>query len=105
MPRRSDPRRRLLALARHRAKKKRLKFSIEIDDFVVPRYCPVLGIPLKPGKGRPHDGSPTLDRIDSTKGYVPGNVLVISNRANRTKNTASVAELLRVAAYYQQVTE
>ena len=34
-----------------------------------------------------------LDRIDSTKGYIKGNVWVISNRANTLKNDASLQEL------------
>ena len=38
--------------------------------------------------------SPSLDRIDSTKGYVPGNVWVISNKANRMKSNAAAEELI-----------
>lgn len=41
-------------------------------------------------------GSPSLDRIDSSKGYVKGNVRVISARANMLKNNATVEELTLV---------
>ncbi len=37
--------------------------------------------------------SPSLDRIDSTKGYTKGNIWVISNRANTLKNDATLSEL------------
>lgn len=39
------------------------------------------------------DNSPTLDRKDSTRGYVPDNVWVISHRANRMKNNATLEEM------------
>ena len=36
---------------------------------------------------------PSLDRIDGAKGYVKGNVRVISHRANMLKNDATIEEL------------
>ena len=42
---------------------------------------------------------PSLDRWDSAKGYVPGNVFVISYRANTLKNSATYEEILKVAKY------
>ena len=58
------------------------------------KVCPVLGTKLTIGKANNwFDDSPSIDRIDNTKGYVPGNVFVISNRANRIKNNATIDEL------------
>jgi predicted RND superfamily exporter protein len=37
--------------------------------------------------------TPSLDRIDSKKGYTPDNVWVISHRANQIKNDATIEEL------------
>ena len=37
--------------------------------------------------------SPALDRIDNTKGYIRGNVWVISHRANQMKVDANIEEL------------
>jgi len=55
---------------------------------VVPEFCPVLGIKIVPGrqgKGKAtEDNSPSLDKFIPEKGYVPGNIAVISWRANRT---------------------
>jgi len=101
--RRSDPRARLLALAKHRAKKRGLPFAITANDIPIPVFCPVLGMRLQRGEGRQVDTSPTVDRIDCALGYVPGNVIVISARANRLKGDAPWSELYRIAAFYQQI--
>jgi hypothetical protein len=73
---------------------------LTISDVVIPSRCPVLGIAMRPGAGRLCDTSPTLDRIDNTKGYVPGNVMVISYKANRIKSNATPEELRLVADFY-----
>ena len=81
--------------AKYRAKQKGLEFTIEQEDVKIPDVCPLLGIPLvcHRGKGSQQGNSPSLDRIDPTKGYIKGNVWVISNRANTLKNDASLQEL------------
>lgn len=38
-------------------------------------------------------GSPSLDRISPELGYVPGNVRVISDKANRLKGSRNLTEL------------
>jgi hypothetical protein len=70
-------------------------FNLDHSDIVIPDFCPVLGIPLSlnnNGAGY-HSNSPSLDRIDNSKGYVKGNVRVISARANLLKNDATIEEL------------
>lgn len=49
------------------------------------------------------DGSPSLDRVDNTRGYVPGNVLVISWKANQIKSNATLAELESIVAWLRSV--
>lgn len=85
----------LLNSARARAKKKGIEFTITYKDFMAVSHCPLLGILLDfSTKGRGgKNNSPSIDRIDPTKGYVPGNVWVISYRANRIKSDATVDEL------------
>lgn len=39
------------------------------------------------------NNSPTIDRINPKLGYIKGNVWVISNKANRFKNDATLEEL------------
>jgi hypothetical protein len=87
--------------AKRRARRDGVEFSILPEHVVVPGLCPALGIPLTVvhhGRGG-RDSSPSLDRIDPTRGYVPGNVAVISARANRAKNDLTCEELAAVLAY------
>lgn len=79
--------------SKKRAKKLCLPFNIEISDIVIPNICPVLGIPLFILGEKCTDNNPSVDRIDNTKGYVKGNVWVISWRANKIKGDASLEEL------------
>ncbi len=97
------PKRVLLAGARARAKKYGITFDLREDDFEIPAICPVLGIPLEQRRGQrgPDDASPTLDRIRPDLGYVRGNVIVVSWRANRLKSDASMVELAQIVAWYQ----
>lgn len=87
----------LFDVARKRARVNDAEFTITVDDVVVPEFCPLLGIRLAPGELVAGPCSPSLDRIDSSKGYVPGNVWVLSHKANRMKNNATVAELVTFA--------
>ncbi len=91
----------MLRSAKTRAKRAGLPFTLSLADIpAIPDRCPILDIPLVRGNGHWHDGSPTLDRIDSRMGYVPGNVLVISWRANALKRDATAQELEKLAAFY-----
>lgn len=80
--------------AKHRAEREGLEFNIREEDIAVPDVCPLLEIPLEIGTKYNYDSSPSLDRIDGSKGYIKGNVWVISNKANTMKNNASSEELL-----------
>lgn len=82
-----------------RARYFKKEFLITLDDVVVPKYCPILQIPLFRTKGRATDNSPSLDRIDNSKGYIPGNVRVISNRANTCKTDLSLDAIKRLYEY------
>lgn len=78
-----------------RAKKKGIKFELEIFNIPpIPIRCPILGIKIKENNiSAPLDSSPSLDRINPQKGYVKGNVRIICNRANRIKADATLDEL------------
>jgi hypothetical protein len=102
-----DQKTKMLYAARKRAKLGGFECTITKDDIVIPETCPVLGIPLfaRVGAGRSNrdqaENSPSLDRIDNSKGYVPGNIAVISMRANMIKNNATLAELKAIVSYIE----
>jgi hypothetical protein len=81
---------RLLTEAKKRAKASGLPFDLTIDDIVIPTMCPVLNKPMV---------SASLDRKDNDKGYVKGNVFVISLEANQKKRDSSIADLEAILAY------
>jgi hypothetical protein len=98
----NHPERNLWSLAKRRAKIKGLEFSIEEKDIDIPILCPILGIPIvkvyTKGKSTgPTPNSPSRDRIDNSKGYIKGNVKVISHKANSMKHSATKEELIRFA--------
>jgi hypothetical protein len=106
-PRNSERRNRLkawLRTARWNAKKQGREFSIELPDLPeVPEKCPVFGTLLR------LDGSidelPSLDRIDNSRGSVPGNVIFVSRRANRLKGDATPDELEKLAHFYMALSK
>jgi hypothetical protein len=77
-------------------RRKGITFELTPADIVIPERCPWLGVRLRRG-GRRHDTSPALDRIVPEWGYVRGNIIVISDLANRIKNSATPEQLARVA--------
>lgn len=91
--------------AKHRARRDHAEFTIEVSDVCIPEFCPLLGIRIEPRRGGhgPQDASPSLDRIDNTKGYTKGNVWVVSWLANKMKATASKEQLLTFAGNIQKV--
>ncbi|MDM0006464.1 hypothetical protein QTI51_09510 [Variovorax sp. J22G73] len=93
----------LLKSSKYRAKKNGLRHTLTLTDIHVPTHCPVLGLRLRPSSGRAGPNSPSLDRINPRRGYVPGNVVVVSWRVNELKKNATLAEMRNVAAFYTQL--
>jgi hypothetical protein len=91
----------MLLNARARARRLGIEFALDAKDIVIPKVCPVLGIPLVVrSKGK--NNSPSLDRKDNSKGYTSDNIRVISWRANDIKGNATVAELEKVLEYMKE---
>lgn len=102
----------LLKGARRRAKEKSLPFDIDLDyvrsivgeNAELASHCPVFGFALdwscqRNNGGKVLPNSPSIDRIDPERGYVKGNIKIISFRANQIKSDASHEELKLVTAY------
>ena len=95
----------LISVAKQRAKKRNQDFDITKDDIILPTHCPILGIKLEYNQGSGaggKDNSYSLDRIDQSKGYIKGNVQVISHKANSMKFTASKEDLLKFSDWIQK---
>lgn len=88
--------------ARKRAIERGLPFTIALTDIKVPDVCPVLGLKLEVAEGKVRPNSPTLDRIIPSLGYVPGNIAVISQKANTMKSDAGVAEVRALLAWMER---
>lgn len=102
--RRSQPEKTLLTLARQRAKKDGIPFSITECDIKLVSKCPVLGIKLTYGSSQQGNTSPSLDRIIPNKGYVPGNVAIMSMKANRLKSNGTLDEITKIYKWLKRQT-
>jgi hypothetical protein len=98
-PRPADKEAALYYGAKNRAKHSGLDYDLGMKELTIPTHCPVLGIALKHNTARRLDNSPSIDRIDSSKGYTKDNVRVISWRANKLKNNGTLEELEAVVRY------
>lgn len=89
----------LLNSCKVRALQKNMEFNITKEDIIIPEICPILLMPLKCGNKQDYSYSPSVDRIDNSKGYIKGNIQVISKKANTLKNNGSPEELLLFAQW------
>lgn len=87
----------MLTYLRSRAKVKNLDFDLTLEDIPdFPELCPILGVPMV----KYTKYAPSADRRDSTKGYVKGNIWIISTQANRMKSNANSEELIAFSKYW-----
>lgn len=91
----------MLERARRRANRDGVEFDLDTAFVaaITPLFCPVFGVPLTLAEGAAGPNSPSLDRKDPSKGYVQGNVQVISNKANMMKQNATEDELKQFAKW------
>ena len=87
-----------------------MPFDLEPQDIkdklnLTGSKCPVLGVDMEISKlgSKNNDLTPSIDRIDPKKGYVKGNIIVVSMRANRIKTDATIDEIRKVADFYEKL--
>lgn len=81
---------------KYSANRRNLEFNLDFSDLELPEHCPLLNIKLEyanEGDSNSYNHA-TVDRIDNSKGYIKGNVIVVSRLANNMKNEASFDQLL-----------
>lgn len=104
----SNPLKYLLINVKARCKRNGIVFDITPADIEQVQTCPMFGIELdylstKTKVGMMNDNAATLDRIDPKLGYVRGNVVVLSWRANKLKGDIKPEEMGPVVRYYNHL--
>jgi hypothetical protein len=98
--------RNLLNASRARARNKDREHEITLQDlydlYPIDNKCPVFGFELEWNSAGFRETSPSIDRIDSSKGYTKDNIQIISWKANRLKAYATVEDLEAVIAFMKQ---
>lgn len=97
---------RTLWKAKERAKRKELPFNLTTAYVlsIMADECPVFGEPfILHGTKTGADMTPNIDRIDPAKGYVEGNIAVISAKANKIKSSYQSKDLYKVAQWLEQI--
>jgi hypothetical protein len=75
------------------------EWNLVFNDLEWPLVCPILGLELDYFCSVRTENSVSFDRIDNEKGYVKGNVVVMSWRANRIKNDGTAEEHQKIADF------
>ena len=99
----TSPERALLKRAKKRATINGLPFNIELSDIIIPKLCPIVGIPLFVSYNGGHiDNSPSIDKVNPNEGYVKGNIAIISYRANRLKSNLTLQQIKNLLSYIKK---
>ena len=95
-----------------RAVKKGVPFNLDAAYLseIMPKdmICPALKVPMirNTGKNKGKNRfAPSLDKLVPQKGYVKGNVIVVSDLANRIKADATIEELEKTYLFYKELFE
>lgn len=91
-----DVKLKILQRTKTRASMHNVEFNLTLEDIYIPAVCPVFKTPFIYGDV---DKAASIDKVDPSKGYVSGNVRIISNKANRMKSNATNAELKQFAEW------
>jgi hypothetical protein len=96
----------IISPIRRRAAEQNLPFDLDAgylrSIWPANNLCPVLYTEFLFGREKGNNAGPSVDRRVPEKGYVRGNVTILSYRANRLKCDATPSELLAVIDYVKQ---
>jgi len=88
-----------------RAKECDLPFDITENHLkeIWTDVCPAFGTPLDIKAKKSEEGHAQLDRVVPRKGYTIGNVVWLSQRANRIKDDATIEDLERLLEWLKSL--
>jgi len=91
----------ILRAAKMRSKKKNLEFNLTLEYLINIKNntCPILGHKILYMSGVDKNRSASLDRINPNKGYVMGNVKIVSFEGNTLKNRNDINSTYNVMKY------
>lgn len=99
----------VIGTIRDRAKRKNVPMEITSEDIKkalpIDMLCPIFGVKMEIGISKRNKNSPSVDRIIPKKGYVPGNIIVVSMKANMIKSDATPDEIIKVGKFYKKLLE
>jgi hypothetical protein len=94
---------------RGRSKEKNFDFNLTKkylkDIYPKDNKCPALGIQFQIGNEGGRATSPSVDRIDNSKGYIKGNIIWVSNLANMIMSSATPQQVLDVGKFFKNQME
>lgn len=99
--RRRFPEKALLRSCRKRARREGREFELEESDIIIPAICPILETPIVYASEIRGEW-PSVDRVDNSKGYIKGNVRVISYKANRLKGDMTLKQVRNLLALMEE---
>lgn len=97
---RKDPVKYLWGVAKSRAKKFGIPFEILPEDIVLNKYCPITGRELDIFTNNILT-SMSLDKVVNDKGYIKGNVQIISRKGNTLKNNGTIEQFKNIVKYME----
>ena len=94
----------ILSKAKKRSKKKNLEFNLTLGDLINIKNntCPILGHEILYKSGIDNKRSASLDRVDPNKGYIKGNVKIVSYEGNSLKNRNNYHSAVKMLEYIIQ---
>ncbi len=106
MRRVDNPRREMLLAKKRDAERRGWEFTLTEDNIKWPDFCPVTGDRLRYSginearRRGPSNDTAVFDRVDNTRGYVPDNVVIVSQWVNLRKGDATPQQLRQIADFY-----
>lgn len=98
--RNSRPEQIILYNARRSAKIRNQECTLTLEDIIIPKNCPICNVLLT--IQTKNKDSASIDRIDNSKSYIPGNIGIICWGCNKLKSNASLEHLQAIVRYMEE---